>query len=119
MTAIGRGCRIKSYPRPIRGAGREARKCGINSLQDCLALCDLTPDEVAAIGEHGHVPEIIASSLGSYLIHRAHGAERVRDMIVDDMGLLFVGTTSPRGASVLRTFLHEHPEAAFKLGNVS
>ena len=55
------------------------------SLQDCLALCDLTPDEVAAIGEHEHVPEIIATSLGSYLIHRAHGAERVRDMILDDI----------------------------------
>ena len=51
------------------------------SLQDCLALCDLTPDEVAAIGEHEHVPEIIATSLGSYLIHGAHGAEGVRDMI--------------------------------------
>ena len=55
------------------------------SLQDCLALCDLTPDEVAAIGEHEHVPEIIATSLGSYLLHTAYGAEKVRDIIIDDI----------------------------------
>ena len=30
------------------------------SLEDCLALCDLMPDEVAAICEHEHVPEMIA-----------------------------------------------------------
>jgi len=42
-----------------------ARAYGMISLEDCVALCDLTPDEVAAIGEHEHVPEIIASSLGN------------------------------------------------------
>jgi hypothetical protein len=94
----------------------------MNSLQDCLALCDLTPDEVAAICEHEHVPEIIATSLGSYLLHSAHGAGRVRDMIVDDIGSAVRRHDIPHArhlVSVLRTFLHEHPEAAFKLGKVS
>ena len=91
------------------------------SLQDCLALCDLTPDEVAAIGEHEHVPEIIATSLGSYLIHRAHGAERVRDMIVEDIrsSVRRHDISHARHlVSVLRTFLHDHP-AAFKHRDVS
>ena len=92
------------------------------SLEDCLALCDLTPDEVAAICEREHVPEMIATSLGSYLLHSAHGAERVRDMILDDIRSAVRRHDIPHArhlVNVLRTFLHEHPDAAFKLGNVS
>jgi hypothetical protein len=99
-----------------------ARKYGMISLQDCLALCDLTPDEVAAIGEHEHVPEIIAASLGSYLIHRAQGAERVREMIVDDIRSSVRRHDISHArylVSVLRTFLHEHPDAAFKHRDMS
>jgi hypothetical protein len=87
------------------------------SLQDCLALCDLTPDEVAAIGEHEHVPEIIATSLGSYLLHTAYGAEKVRDIIIDDIQYAVSQHDIPHArhlVGVLREFLHEHPEAAFR-----
>src|SRR3954469_17306803 len=55
------------------------------SLEDCVGLCDLSPEEIEAIGEHEHVPAIIAATLGSYLIHSEHGPEKVRDMIVDDI----------------------------------
>jgi len=92
------------------------------SLEDCLALCDLTPDEVAAVCEHEHLPEIIATSLGSYLLHSAHGSEKVRDMILDDIRTAVRRHDIPHArhlVSVLRTFLHEHPEASSKLGNVS
>jgi len=30
-----------------------------------MGLCDLAPEEVQAIGEHEHVPEIIAATLRS------------------------------------------------------
>ncbi len=40
-------------------------------LEDCLALCDLSEDEVLAIAEHEHIPEMAAAELGNSLA--AHG----------------------------------------------
>lgn len=55
------------------------------SLEDCIALCGLTEAEVAAIAEHEHVPEVAAAILGQYLLHQKHGAEKIKQMIVDDV----------------------------------
>jgi hypothetical protein len=44
------------------------------TLQDCIALCDLSEAEVLAIAEHEHIPEIAAAALGDYLLHQEHGA---------------------------------------------
>jgi len=82
-------------------------------LQDCIALCGLTEDEVLAIAEHEHVPEIVAASLARYLIEQ-QGFETIRDMIVDD-----VRSAQSRGDNqhaqtllhVLHRFLRDHPEA--------
>lgn len=52
---------------------------------DCIAMCDLTPEEVAAIAEHEHVPEIIAVELGNYLVHTPQGEARIEKMIVEDI----------------------------------
>lgn len=52
---------------------------------DCLALCELSPEEVAAIAEHEHVPEMVAMELGNYLVHTKEGEARIRAMIVDDI----------------------------------
>lgn len=38
------------------------------SLEDCIALCDLTEEEVLAIAEHEHIPEMAATELGNYLL---------------------------------------------------
>ena len=86
------------------------------SLDDCIGLCDLSPEEVQAIGEHEHVPEIIAATLGSYLLYCEHGPEAVRGMIVDDIRSAVRRHDIPHArqlVSVLRHFLHEHPEAAY------
>ena len=40
------------------------------TIEDCLALSDLTEEEIDAIAEHEHLPEIIAAELGNYLAHR-------------------------------------------------
>jgi hypothetical protein len=53
------------------------------SLDDCIALCGLTEEEVLAIAEHEHLPEIAAATLAQYLIHEQHGLEKIRDMIID------------------------------------
>ncbi|TVR10893.1 MAG: hypothetical protein EA385_02215 [Salinarimonadaceae bacterium] len=87
------------------------------SINDCIGLCDLTPEEVAAIAEHEHVPEIVAAALGSYLVHTAHGPERIRDMILDDIrdSVRRRDVAHARQlVGVLRRFLQEHPELALK-----
>jgi hypothetical protein len=37
----------------------------------CVGLCGLNEEEVAAISEHEHIPEIAAAALASYLLHPA------------------------------------------------
>lgn len=87
------------------------------SVTDCIGLCDLTPEEVAAIAEHEHVPEIVAATLGSYLVHKAHGPEHIRDMIVDDVRAAVRRHDVAHArqlVGVLRHFLLEHPELALR-----
>jgi hypothetical protein len=55
------------------------------TLEDCIALCGLTEDEVLAIAEHEHPPEIASTALTVYLLSQERGSEKVRDMIVDDI----------------------------------
>jgi hypothetical protein len=55
------------------------------TLEDCIGLCGLTEEEVLAIAEHQHLPEIAATTLAQYLLSQEHGSEKVRDMIVDDI----------------------------------
>ena len=55
------------------------------TLEDCIGMCGLTEDEVLAIAEHEHLPEIAATALAHYLLSREHGSEEIRDMIVDDI----------------------------------
>lgn len=87
------------------------------SVTDCIGLCDLTPEEVAAIAEHENVPEIVAATLGSYLVHSAHGPERIRDMMVDDVRIAVRRHDVAHARQLvgaLRHFLQEHPELALK-----
>jgi hypothetical protein len=53
--------------------------------EDCLALCDLSEDEIRAIAEHEHIPEMVAAELGNYLVHRPGGVKMIRRMIIEDM----------------------------------
>lgn len=39
------------------------------TLDDCIALSDLTVEEIEAIAEDEHVPMIIAAELGWYRLH--------------------------------------------------
>ena len=81
-------------------------------------MCGLEPEEVAAICEHEHICEAQAAALGSYLLHQAHGAERIGTMIVED-----IHEARNRGevehaaelVAVLRNFVNRHPEAAVNM----
>lgn len=55
------------------------------TYEDCLALCDLSEDEIRAIAEHENLTEIAALELGQYLLMMPDGERRIRHMILDDI----------------------------------
>ena len=84
------------------------------TLQDCIDLCGLDEDEVAAISEHENLPGIAATALANYLLNQPHGGESIRSMIIDDIHKAldegrFRHASELFGA--LRHFLQHHPEA--------
>lgn len=85
------------------------------TLEDCIGMCDLSEAEILAIGEHEHIPEIVAAAMGDYLIHQEHGAEKIRDMIKDDIRASLNRHDNAHANVLLATlqhFLTTHPEAA-------
>ena len=55
------------------------------TFEDCLDFADLTREEVDAIAEHEHLPEMVALELGRYLCQSPEGERRISRMIVDDI----------------------------------
>lgn len=55
------------------------------SYEDVIELSELTEDEIAAIAEHEHIPEICAAEYGYYLCHSPDGTPKLRRMILDDI----------------------------------
>lgn len=55
------------------------------TIQDCIELSELTEEEILAIAEHEHIPEMAALELGNYLVHTPSGETRIHAMIVDDI----------------------------------
>ncbi|WP_448205513.1 hypothetical protein [Azospirillum sp. sgz302134] len=55
------------------------------TINDCIALSDLTEDEIDAIAEHEHLPEMVAVELGCCLIHTPEGSRRIARIIRDDI----------------------------------
>ena len=82
------------------------------SLEDCLALCELTEDEVLAIAHHEHIPEIAAAELGNYLVHPPEGERRIKSIIRDDIAEARAVGDRTRELTlklVLRNFVQHHP----------
>jgi hypothetical protein len=83
------------------------------SLEDCIGLCGLDEDEVAAISEHEHIPEMAAAALANYLLTQLHGGETIRTMIIDDIHKALDEGRVGHAAELfmaLRNFLEQHPE---------
>ena len=55
------------------------------TYDDCLALCGLTEEEVAAIAEHDHVPYMAAVEIGAYIIAQPDGEYRMRRIVLEDI----------------------------------
>lgn len=85
------------------------------SLDDIEDMTCLTRDEIAAIAEHEHLPEVNASALGEYLMHLHKGPQRVQQMICEDVrdALHRDDVAHARELfATLRHFMAEHPDAA-------
>jgi hypothetical protein len=83
------------------------------TFDDCVALCELTEDEIAAIADHEHLPMIVAAELGNYLIQGPDGALRVKRIILDDLLVANRAGDDSRAVMlklVLRHFVERHPE---------
>ncbi len=84
------------------------------SFDDCIAFCGLTSEEVAAIAEHEHMPDVAATALANYLIHREHGPEMIRQMIVEDIQKAVADGRIDHAATLLgalRHYLSTHADA--------
>lgn len=82
------------------------------SLEDCIALCGLTEDEVLAIAEHEHIPEIAAAELGNYLARTPEGELCIKGMIRDDIAAAAARGDRLRELTlklVVRNFVVQHP----------
>jgi hypothetical protein len=87
---------------------------GMITFEDCAAFCGLTCEEISAIAEHEHVPEISAAALAQYMLDQPHGSERLREMIVDDIRASHRARNHRHTQMllhVLHHFLKSHPEA--------
>jgi hypothetical protein len=91
------------------------------SLEDCIGMCGLNANEVAAIGEHEHIPDIAAAALADYLLKQAGGPQRIRMMIVEDIHKALDAGHIRHAAELfmaLRHFLKQHPEAMRVAGGI-
>ena len=81
------------------------------TIQDCIELSELNEDEILAIAEHEHIPEMAAVEMGNYLCHTPTGEKRVRRMIVDDIQHARESGNTQHAAvlkTVLKHFVAEH-----------
>ena len=82
------------------------------SLEDCIALCGLTEEEVLAIGHHEHLTEIAAAELGNYLLRTPEGELRIKRILKDDIDEALASGRGERALALklaLREFVCSHP----------
>ena len=83
------------------------------TYQDCLGLCDLTEDEIRAIAEHEHLPELVALELGQYLAQTADGQRAIRRMILDDIDAAEAANDYEKAIrlkATMKHFIDTHPD---------
>ncbi|MBL8471245.1 MAG: hypothetical protein KF778_17900 [Rhodocyclaceae bacterium] len=55
------------------------------TLQDCLDYANLSSDEVSAIAEHEHVPEVVAAELAAQWVQSDSGCYRIVSCMIDNI----------------------------------
>lgn len=81
------------------------------SYEDIVSLSELTEEEIDAIAEHEHLPEVVAAELGAYLVETPAGEKRISRMIRDDIAHAKARGDHAHAARlrlVLKHFLEHH-----------
>jgi hypothetical protein len=82
------------------------------SLEDCIALSDLSEAEILEIAHHERLPEIAAVELGNYLMRTPAGEMRIKSIIRDDIAEACARGDRGRELALkllLREFVLRHP----------
>ncbi|HEY0834019.1 MAG TPA: hypothetical protein VGE72_08950 [Azospirillum sp.] len=83
------------------------------TIEDCIALSDLSEAEIDAIAEHEHLPEMLAVELGCCLEHNPEGRRRIAAFIRDDIERARLHGNARRAAvlmGVLQGYLSHHAD---------
>ena len=84
------------------------------TLEDCIALCGLTREEIDAVAEHEHLPEAAAAAYSAWLMrNRGAGIPMIRNILRDDIRTAMASGNHAHAAELiaaLRHFLAEHPQ---------
>jgi hypothetical protein len=83
------------------------------TFEDCLGLAELTEEEIVAIAEHEHIPEIAALELGEYLLTLPDGTLAIKRMILDDIEEAKRSGNTDRKLrlkATLKHFVDTHPD---------
>ena len=81
------------------------------TFEDCLGLSELTEEEILAIAEHQHIPEMAALEMGNSLVHTPSGEKRIKRIILDDISAARHAGNVQRAAAlklVLRHYCEQH-----------
>lgn len=84
------------------------------TFEDCVALSHLSEEEVSAIAEHEHIPEMAAIEYGDYLIQTPGGELKIRKIIMDDIEYSLANGNLKHAnelENTLKQFILNHPEA--------
>jgi hypothetical protein len=100
----------------MQGSGPHQGGCAMNvTREDIIGMSGLDEDEIAAIAEHEHLPDVIAAALADYLLHQHRGAVVIRNMIKDDIRAAYDRGDTVKASllfHVLHRFVADHPMGA-------
>lgn len=80
------------------------------SISECIAVCGLDRNEIAAIAGHEYVPEVAASALANYLLHHDGDEAEIRKMMAGDVHAAIAAGRLQQASELfmaLREFLDE------------
>lgn len=84
------------------------------TIEDCIALCGLTAEEVEAIAEHEHLPQMLAAEMAACLVETSSGEHRIRRMIREDIEFARSRGNHAHAAKlklVLKHFVDQHQQS--------
>lgn len=73
------------------------------TVKECLDFSDLTDEEILAIAQHEHVPDVVAAELGEFLLKSNLGVGTIKRFLVEN---------------IEQAESHGHPERASQLRSV-